>query len=257
MSILSAARLGATLGDRAALSDVSATFRPGRVTALLGPKGAGKSTLLAFLAALRRPDEGAATLGGVDVHALDRRERGQRIGFLPQAGDVHWDIDVRTLVGLGRLPHRGRWGETVADRIAIDRALDATDTASLADRGVERLSGGERARVLLARVLAGQPEWLLADEPLASLDPAHQLDVLALLRTVARDGSGVVVVLHDLSLAARLADDAALLREGRVVAAGPADEVLTAPLIRATYDVEVEVGRAAAGERFILPVARA
>ncbi len=106
-------------------------------------------------------------------------------------------------------------------------------------------------------MLAGQPEWLLADEPLASLDPAHQLDVLALLRTVAQDGSGVVVVLHDLSLAARLADDAALLREGRVVAAGPADEVLTAPLIRATYDVEVEVGRTAAGERFILPVARA
>jgi iron complex transport system ATP-binding protein len=256
MSVLAAEGVGVTLGGRAVLDDVSLRFARGRVTALLGANGAGKSTLLACLAALRRPDRGAATLDGVEVHALDRRVRGRRIGLLPQAGDVHWDLDVRTLVGLGRLPHRGRWGATAADALAVERAMAATDTLALADRGVERLSGGERGRVLLARVLAGEPEWLLADEPLASLDPAHQLDVLDRLRAVAQLGGGVVLVLHDLNLAARIADDAVLLAGGRVVAAGPADAVLTAPSIAEAYGVKVEIGRSAAGHRFILPVAR-
>jgi iron complex transport system ATP-binding protein len=135
------------------------------------------------------------------------------------------------------------------------RRRDARGTG-FATRGVERLSGGERGRALLARVLAGEPDWLLADEPLASLDPAHQLDVLARLRGVAAGGSGVVLVLHDLHLAARIADDAVLLRGGRVVAAGPAETVLTAPLIAQAYGVEVEIGVTPAGQRFILPIAR-
>ncbi|MBB4153002.1 iron complex transport system ATP-binding protein [Sphingomonas jinjuensis] len=254
MTRLAAESLLVTLGGRRALDDVSATFRPGRVTALLGPNGAGKSTLLACLAGLRNPDRGTATLDGMAVGTLDRRERGRRIGLLPQGGDVHWDVDVRTLVALGRLPHYAGWGETTADREAVDRALAATDTAALAERRVEQLSGGERGRVLLARVLAGEPQWLLADEPLASLDPAHQLDVLARLRDVAAAGSGVVLVLHDLHLAGRVADDAVLMRDGRVIAAGPADDVLTAPLIGETYGVAVEIGTTPAGQRFILPL---
>ena len=116
--------------------------------------------------------------------------------------------------------------------------------------------GASAARALLARVLAGEPDWLLADEPLASLDPGHQLNVLARLRTIADGGSGVVLVLHDLHLAARIADDAVLLRDGQVVAAGPAAEVLTAPLIAAAYGVDVEIGLTPAGHRFILPIAR-
>jgi iron complex transport system ATP-binding protein len=256
MSDLVADRIGLTLGGNRVLDDVSFAFRPGRVTALLGPNGAGKSTLLACLAALRTPDSGAATLGGVPVQALDRRARAREIGLLPQAADVHWDVDVATLVALGRLPHRGRWGETAEDKAAVARALAATDMTALATRGVERLSGGERGRALLARVLAGEPDWLLADEPLASLDPAHQLDVLARLRAVAAAGSGVVLVLHDLHLAGRVADDAVLLRGGRIVAAGPAEEVLTAPLIGEAYGVEVEIGVTPAGHRFILPIAR-
>ena len=256
MSVLAADRIGLSLGGNQVLDDVSFAFKHGRVTALLGPNGAGKSTLLAGLAALRLPERGAALLDGTDVQKLDRRARAQAIGLLPQAQDVHWDIDVQTLVGLGRLPHRGRWGETEADRAAVERALAATDMTALASRGVERLSGGERGRALLARVLAGEPDWLLADEPLASLDPAHQLDVLARLRSVAEAGSGVVLVLHDLHLAARVADDAVLLRGGKVVAAGPADDVLTAPLIAEAYGVEVEIGVTPAGHRFILPIAR-
>lgn len=256
MSGLAAERIGLSLGGRRVLDDVSFAFRRGRVTALLGPNGAGKSSLLACLAGLRVTDTGRATLDGADVRALDRRVRGCAIGLLPQAADVHWDIDVATLVGLGRLPHRGRWGETDADRAAVTAALAATDMTALAGRGVERLSGGERGRALLARVLAGEPEWLLADEPLAGLDPAHQLDVLARLRAVAAAGRGVVLVLHDLHLAARVADDAILLRDGRVVASGPAADVLTTSLIAQAYGVEVEIGSTPAGHRFILPVAR-
>jgi iron complex transport system ATP-binding protein len=230
MTGLAAEGIGLTLGGNRVLDDVSFAFRRGRVTALLGANGAGKSTLLGCLAALRRPDRGAATLDGVDVQALDRRARARAIGLLPQAADVHWDIDVATLVGLGRLPHRGRWGETDEDHAAVARALAATDMTGFATRGVERLSGGERGRALL--------------------------DVLARLSGVARAGSGVVLVLHDLHLAARIADDAVLLRGGRVVAAGPADTVLTAPLIAQAYGVEVEIGVTPAGQRFILPIAR-
>ena len=253
MSVLATAALGLTLGDARVLDDVSLRFEQGRVTALLGANGAGKSSLLACLAALRAPDTGVATLDGADVATLDRRNRGRRIGLLPQAGDVHWNIDVRTLVGLGRLPHRGRWGETAADRDAIERAMAATDVAGLATRGVEHLSGGERGRVLLARVLAGEPDWLLADEPLASLDPGHQIDVATMLRSVAAAGRGVVLVVHDLGLAARIADDVVLLKRGRVVAAGTADAVLTADLIGETYGITVEIGRTAGGVRYILP----
>ncbi len=261
MSVLAADTITLTLGGACVLDGVSVRFAQGRVTALLGPNGAGKTSLLACLAALRVPDAGRATLDGVDVAALDRRERARRIGLLPQSGEVHWNIDVATLVGLGRLPHRGRWGEAEADRGAVARAMAETDVAHLAGRGVEKLSGGERGRVLLARVLAGEPDWLLADEPLASLDPAHQLDVLARLRAVAergpRGGRGVVLVLHDLHLAGRVADDVVLMAGGRVVAAGQTDAVLTAPLIAAAYGVEVEIGTTPAGHRFILPVGRA
>ena len=256
MTGLAADRIGLTLGGNRVLDAVSVAFRRGRVTALLGPNGAGKSSLLSCLAALRVPDEGAARLDGVDIAGLDRRDRARRIGFLPQAADVHWDVDVATLVGLGRLPHHGRWGASPADHAAVERALAATDMTALRTRGVERLSGGERGRALLARVLAGEPDWLLADEPLASLDPAHQLDVLARLRSVADAGSGVILVLHDLHLAARIADDAVLMRGGRVIAAGPADIVLAAPLIAEAYGVAVEIGVTPGGQRFILPVAR-
>lgn len=256
MSVLTADRIGLELGGARVLHDVSFAFCQGRVTALLGANGAGKSSLLACLAALRRPDHGAALLDSVDVNAIDRRDRARAIGLLPQAADVHWDIDVATLVELGRFAHRGRWGETEADRAAVARALEATDMAGFARRPVGRLSGGERSRALLARVLAGEPSWLLADEPLASLDPAHQIDVLARLRAVAREGRGVILVVHDLHLAAQIADDAVLLREGQVVAAGPAQDVLTAPLIEAAYRIPVEIGTTPGGQRFILPIAR-
>lgn len=259
--MLAADGLVLTLGDTRALDGVSARFERGRVTAILGPNGAGKSSLLGCLAGLRMPDAGAVLLDGRRRTDFSAAELARAIGYLPQTADVHWDIDVATLVGLGRYPHRGywggRWGGNGEDADAIAEALARTDMTAFAERVVNTLSGGERSRALLARVLAGRPDWLLADEPLASLDPAHQIDVLDLLRESAAKGAGVVVVLHDLNQAARVADDVVLMRGGRVVAQGTPDEVLTPTLIGETYAVVAEVAQLADGRRFIVTGGRA
>jgi iron complex transport system ATP-binding protein len=253
---LAADNIGLSLGGNAVLRGVSARFEPGNVSVLLGPNGAGKSTLLSCLAGLRDPESGAATLGGIDVLTLERRERAQRIGLLPQAPEVHWDVDVNTLVSLGRLPHQGRGGVSAADHEAIAEAMRVTDVARLATRTAHQLSGGERARVLLARVLAGRPQWLLADEPLANLDPAHQLDVLEQLRRIAGQGVGVVLVLHDLSIAARIADFAVLMREGQVLVTGASDQVLRPEPVRQAFGIDAHFGAAGSADRFVIPLRR-
>jgi iron complex transport system ATP-binding protein len=249
---LAARSLSLRLGGTMILDAVDVAFMPGQVTAVLGPNGAGKSSLLACLAGLQAPDAGQVVLDNIPRERIDRQELARRIGFLPQTADVHWDIDVETLVSLGRFPHRGRWADAAVDRAAIAEAMVATDTQALARRVVNTLSGGERGRALLARVLAGSPDWLLADEPLASLDPAHQIDVLDCLRSIAARGAGVVVVLHDLNQAARVADAIVLMRAGRVVAHGAADTVLTPALIGETYGVTSEIIGTASGKRFIV-----
>ena len=230
-------RLGTGAARKAVLSGATLTLRAGEVTAIIGPNGAGKSTLLACLAGLRAPDSGSVTLGGLPLTRLSARERGQRIGYLPQLAEVNWDIDVATLVALGRLPHQGRWGRGAEDAAAIASAMAATDTAPFSGRVVSTLSGGERARALLARVLAGEPELLLADEPLANLDPRHQFESLGLVRKVADGGAGVVLVLHDLAHARRSADRVVLMDGGRIVADGAPAAVLTPDRIAAIYGV--------------------
>lgn len=239
--------LSVRLGTITALRGVSGAVQPGRITAILGPNGAGKSTLLACLAGLRIPDTGAITLDGQSLAALTPLQRARQIGFLPQRGQVHWDVRVEALVALGRLPFRGRWGERPEDRAAITAAMQAARCAHLANRGALSLSGGEQARVLLARVLAGQPRWLLADEPLAHLDPAHQLDALEVFQQCARAGAGVALVLHDLALAARVADDVLMLHAGEVLASGPLTQALTPASIAAAFGVEASVTSDEAG----------
>lgn len=252
MSALAAEEIMLTLSGRRVLDAISTAFTPGRVTAVLGPNGAGKSTLLSCLAGLRTPDEGRVLVGGQPRSVLAMRDLARQIGLLPQGADVHWDVDVATLVALGRYPHRVRWGETEADRAAVARAMAATDVTQFATRPMTALSGGERARVLLARVLAGEPQWLLADEPLANLDPAHQLDTLTCLRDVARSGAGVIVVLHDLNHAIRVADEVLLLCDGRIIAQGAPAVVLTPQLIAETYGVSSHIGTTPDGVRFIV-----
>ena len=245
-----------SLGGRQVLDTVSADLTPGRITAILGPNGAGKSSLIKAMAGLIVPYGGTVTLDGRDVTRIEPRERARHIGYLPQEGAAAWNIRAAELVALGRLPHRSPFaGATGEDEAAVTRALTATETTHLASRPVNELSGGERARVLLARVLAGEPGWLLADEPLASLDPAHQLDILARLCGVADSGAGVVIVLHDLGHAASVADDVLLLKEGKVVAFGPVAEVLTEERVAEVFEVKVRWVEADEG-RVLVPVGR-
>lgn len=229
-------RVTLNLGRRRVLDAVSARLAPGSVTVILGPNGAGKTSLLRVAAGLAAPDNGAAMIGDENVQMMPRDARARMIGYLPQQGDVAWNMTAHDVIALGRLPYRSTATE---NHVAVSQALAATDTQALAGRRVGELSGGERARVLLARVLAGEPEWLLADEPLASLDPAHQLDLLDRLRAVARAGAGVAVVLHDLAQAARVADHAILMAGGRIVHAGPAAEVLTPDRLGALFGVRL------------------
>jgi iron complex transport system ATP-binding protein len=239
---LSVTNLGVRFKGRDILQEINATFALGKVTVLLGPNGAGKTTLLRALAGLITPHSGDIMLDGSPLLRLPLRARARALGLLPQAADVHWDITVRTLVALGRMPHQG-WhsGESAADMAAIEQAMQATDVAHFAARPVRSLSGGERARVLLARVLSGTPRWLLADEPLAHLDLAHQFQVLDIFARSAGEGVGVILVLHDLAQAARIADDVLLLAEGRLRAAGPAASTLTGESLSKIYDVSVDV----------------
>jgi len=228
------------IGAKALLSRASVRLAPGRVTAILGPNGAGKSTLLSGLAGLVGPDTGRVALDEADLSRLPPAERARRIAVLPQTPDLAWPVEVRTLVGLGRIPHHGARGADAADERAVQAAMVRADVTAFSDRPVTTLSGGERARALIARALATEPDWLLADEPLTGLDPAHQLTAADLFRSLAGEGMGVVVTLHDLTLALRLADRVVILQDGRVAADGPPDQALSPDTIAGVYGVRAE-----------------
>ena len=234
-------RIHLTYGARPVLNGVSLSFRAGEVTAVIGPNGAGKSSLLLCAAGLIRPQAGEALLDGGAMLTLAPKARAQAVAYLAQTTEIAWPITVRALVGLGRLPHHGVWGESDADRAAIERAIRAAGVEELSDRQVATLSGGERARVLVARGLAGAPRFLLADEPTAGLDPGHALDMADLFRALAKSGVGVVVTLHDLSLAARAADRIVILAEGEVLADGAPEDALSEETIAAAYGVRARV----------------
>ncbi|WP_046861526.1 ABC transporter ATP-binding protein [Microvirga massiliensis] len=241
MTALQASGISVRLGDRTVLDGVDAVLRSGRLTAIVGPNGAGKTTLLKTLAGLQAPTRGTILLDGAPLERMTARERARRIAYLAQGGTVAWPIPVRDVVALGRLPH----GE-VPDRLgpgesAVSSALAAVGLAALASRPASSLSGGERARALLARALATESAILLADEPVAALDPRHQLIVLDVLQERARAGGTIACIMHDLALAARYADEVLLLKSGRIEASGTPREVLTAPRLADAFGIEAEV----------------
>jgi ABC-type cobalamin/Fe3+-siderophores transport system ATPase subunit len=226
-------------GGRRILDSIGVQLASGSVTAVLGPNGAGKSTLLGCMAGLLRPSYGVVELDETSLASLAADERARRIAFLPQIPEISWPVDVATLVALGRIPFRHRASDA-ENEAAVRRAMQATRTTQWSQRTVTTLSGGERARVLLARVLAGESDWLLADEPFAGLDPAHQFEAADLLRSLATQGHGVVLTIHDLALAARIADRVVVLQHGRIVADGTPEEALTPPTMREVYGIDAQ-----------------
>lgn len=239
MTALIASDLRLTLGGRAVLDDINLTIdRPGLI-GVIGPNGAGKSTLLRCLAGLTVPDSGRVTIDDTAIASLPMKHRARRIGYLAQSPTLHWPLTVGRMVALGRLPHLAPWARPGPDdEQAIDRALTVTDLTALVARTAHTLSGGELARALLARVIAGEPELILADEPVAALDPLHQLRILGLFRKFADTGRQIVVVLHDLTLALRFCDRAILLDHGRVAADGDPQAMAANPALSSAFGVE-------------------
>ncbi len=230
---------------RAIVDGASLSVAPGELVGLIGPNGAGKSTLLRAMLGITPRASGDVTLDGADFGAMLARDRARAVAFLPQDRRVEWRLTAHDVVMLGRYPHRaGFGGATAADRDAVARAIAAVEGEALLDRPVSVLSGGERTRILLARALAVEAPILLADEPIAALDPYHQLHVMEILRDRARAGAGAgaLAVIHDLALAARFMDRLVLMNSGRVVAEGAPAAVLSPENLAATYRIQAAPG---------------
>jgi iron complex transport system ATP-binding protein len=232
--------LSVRLGGQPVLKDVSFTAPAASLVALVGPSGAGKTTLLRAMAGLA-PSAGSLRAFGDDVRALSISERARRFAYVPQNDAVHWPLPVRDIVALGRYPHGalrpGRLGPRDAE--AVDSALDELGLTAMADRPVTELSGGERRRVAVARALATGAPVLFADEPTASVDPRFQLSIMTLLRRHAQRGALVFVVTHDIGVAARFADWAVLLHEGRLESAGPPAAVFASEPLAEVFSIDV------------------
>jgi iron complex transport system ATP-binding protein len=239
MTVLATRALVCRRGERIVLENVDLTFSGGQLSAIVGPNGAGKTTLLRHLAGLDVPASGEASLDGSPVDGLAAGVRSRRIAYLPQGSAVYWPLLGRDLVALGRLPHGADLSQPLSrtNATAVEQALARVNATPLADRRIDELSQGERARLAMARVLATGAEIILADEPVANLDPAYALEAMALLRAEAARGVCVIVCLHDLGLTARFADRVVLLADGRVRADGPPAVALDSSVIDKAYGV--------------------
>jgi iron complex transport system ATP-binding protein len=234
--------------DQEAVADVDVSVPAGAFYAILGPNGCGKTTLLRLLLGALRPDRGDIAYDGLPVPAWPRRELARRVGVVTQLEPLVFPVSVRELVGMGRYPHLGRWrAEGPEDRRAVATAMETCDIADLADRSVATLSGGEQQRARLARALAQEPDTLVLDEPTASLDISHEMEIFELLRDLADQGVTVIIVTHNLNIAARYADRLLLLDRGRTAAEGTAETVFTRETLERVYRWPLVVATRAAG----------
>ncbi|MDX2259902.1 MAG: ABC transporter ATP-binding protein [Hyphomicrobiaceae bacterium] len=253
---LTVQNLAVDLGGRRIVDRVSFDCRPGEIVGLVGPNGAGKSTLLRAIAGLV-PSGGSFLIDGEDARALSPRQRARRLAYIAQEREIAWGVAVLRLVAIGREPHRGPFaGLTREDESHIAAAMALADVAHLAHRSALSLSGGERARVLIARALAQASPLIVADEPTAGLDPAHQIGLMETFAARCASGDSVLASLHDLTLAARHCTRILVLSEGRIVADGSPTEVFTAGLMRDVYGVEALIEEMPGG-LIVVPAGRA
>jgi iron complex transport system ATP-binding protein len=245
--------------ERTVVDHVTTRVPDGAVTVVVGANACGKSTLLRGLARLLRPRSGQVLLDGKSIHGIPTKEVARTLGLLPQNPVAPEGVTVVDLVGRGRAPHQGRfqrWG--AADEAAVARALEVTGTLDLADRVVDELSGGQRQRVWIAMALAQETDLLLLDEPTTYLDVAHQVEVLDLLHDLnATRGTTVVMVLHELNLAARYADHLVAMADGRIVAEGPPREVITQERVTEVFGMQCRVVEdPVSGTPLVVPIGR-
>ncbi len=242
------------------LHGVSLDIRDGSLFGILGPNGSGKTTLLRVLAGIAAPSAGRVLLDGTDLARLSRREAARRIAVVPQETHLAFDYSVLEIALMGRYPHLGAFALEGPRDLQIARdALAATDTLRLQARSFSTLSGGEKQRVVIASALAQAASLMLLDEPTAALDLGYQMDIAALVRRLNREhGVTIVVATHDLDFAAEVCSELALVREGRLMASGPIDEVLTPARIAALYGVEADVTRhPTTGRIVVVPLGKA
>lgn len=228
---------------RVLLQPIDLRVAAARVCGVIGPNGSGKSTLLKLLAGQENPSAGRISFGGRPLAAWGARDFARKVAYLPQQQPAADGFTVRELVSLGRYPWHGALGRFgAADRACVESAMAAAGVAGFADRPVESLSGGERQRVWLAMLVAQESEWLLLDEPISALDVAHQVEVLGLVHDLSRTrGLGVVMVLHDVNMAARFCDDLIALRGGRLLAQGTATGLMRAETLQAIYGIPMGI----------------
>ncbi|MDG1773099.1 MAG: ABC transporter ATP-binding protein [Oceanicoccus sp.] len=249
--------LSLRLNSSAILNDVDITVDAGDFVGLIGPNGAGKTSLLRILANLQQADSGTIELNGHHLKSIHRKTLAQTLGYLEQGAPAHWPLLVRRLVELGRLPYLSPWGQlTGSDKAIVDNAMNQAEVQHLSERIISTLSGGERLRVLIARMFATEPNIVLADEPIAALDPYHQLHTMELFREHCDRGGSAVVVMHDLNMAARFCDRLVLLNQGVVACEGNVESVLTEGNLASVYGIHAQLDHQTTKGLTVIPTAR-
>jgi iron complex transport system ATP-binding protein len=243
--LLSAKALSLTYNGHLVVDGFNLELQEKTIVGLIGPNGSGKTTVLRGLAGLLQPVTGSALINGKEAAHMDKQLRARLVGWVPQQESSAWPLTVQEVVQLGRAPHRGWFMPfTAGDKDMVEQSLDRADLLSLKHRPVTKLSGGEFQRVLIARVLAQEPQALLLDEPTTSLDIQHQIQVLDLVRSLVKEkGLSIVMAIHDLNLAARYCDHLILLHHGRQVSAGSPEKVLTPENFRSVFGVDARLYR--------------
>jgi iron complex transport system ATP-binding protein len=256
MKLLEAKDISIQFGDRVILNNINFNMMQGEFIGLIGPNGCGKTSLLRTLAGLLPANANKVAILGQCLSDWQRQHLAQKLAYLPQGNESYWSVTVETLVMLGRLPHQNAWtGASAHDREVVQQALVACDVSQFATRTVDTLSGGERARVFLARALAVEPALLLADEPIAGLDPGHQLEVMEKFRSLSASGMGIITVIHDLTLAMRYCDKLVMLGDGKIISQGKPEQVLSAKNVAQCFHITAHTG-STEGIHYIIPIAK-